>query len=87
MGHHVGDINREYYRPKAEEELWKTQRDPINLFGAWLAGQGIASADDLAAITAAIVAEAEAAVTYALAAPYPAPEAVTAHVFAEQADA
>ena len=87
MGHHVGDINREYYRPKAEEEHWKTNRDPINLFGAWLAGQGIASDAELAALRAAVMAEAEAAVAYALAAPYPDPSAVLSHVFAEQADA
>ena len=24
-GHHVGDINREYYRSKQEEQHWKTQ--------------------------------------------------------------
>ena len=87
MGHHVGDINRTYYRPKAEEEHWQTNRDPINLFGAWLSGQGVASDADLAAIRAAIMAEAETAVAYALAAPFPGPEAVLAHVFAEQADA
>src|SRR5713226_2928616 len=28
-GHHVGDINREYYRSKQEEHTWKTERDPI----------------------------------------------------------
>ena len=87
MGHHVGDINRAYYRPKAEEEYWQANRDPINLFGAWLAGQGIASEGELATIRAAVAAEAEEAVAYALAAPFPAPEAVLAHVFAEQADA
>ena len=27
-GHHVGDIARAYYRPKAEEQEWVTQRDP-----------------------------------------------------------
>src|SRR4029079_19120958 len=32
MGHHVGDISREYYRPKQEEQTWKTERDPIKLF-------------------------------------------------------
>ena len=30
-GHHVGDINREYYRSKQEEQHWKTERDPIKL--------------------------------------------------------
>jgi enoyl-CoA hydratase/carnithine racemase len=32
-GHHVGDINRDYYRTKEEETFWKTERDPILLFG------------------------------------------------------
>src|SRR6202040_1112345 len=30
-GHHVGDIDRAYYRTKQEEELWVTERDPIDL--------------------------------------------------------
>ena len=87
MGHHVGDINREYYRPKAEEEHWRANRDPITLFGAWLAGQGIASDADLTAICAKITTEAEAAVTYALSAPYPDLATVTQHVYAEQVHA
>ena len=28
-GHHVGDINRAYYRSKKEELTWKIDRDPI----------------------------------------------------------
>src|SRR5678809_537679 len=28
-GHHVGDIAREYYRSKQEEQTWKTERDPV----------------------------------------------------------
>jgi acetoin:2,6-dichlorophenolindophenol oxidoreductase subunit alpha len=35
-GHHVGDINREYYRSKQEEQHWKTERDPIKLHANWL---------------------------------------------------
>ena len=27
-GHHVGDITREYYRPKKEEQSWLSDRDP-----------------------------------------------------------
>src|SRR6476661_3960628 len=41
-GHHVGDIQRAYYRSKEEEEHWKTQRDPVTLLGQWLTEQGIA---------------------------------------------
>ena len=29
-GHHVGDVSREYYRSKQEEQQWKTERDPID---------------------------------------------------------
>ena len=35
-GHHVGDIDRAYYRSKKEEEEWKTQRDPVKLLADWL---------------------------------------------------
>src|SRR5271154_6315927 len=43
-GHHVGDINREYYRSKQEEQTWKTERDPIANFGKWLVEHSIADA-------------------------------------------
>ncbi|MBV9232113.1 MAG: thiamine pyrophosphate-dependent dehydrogenase E1 component subunit alpha, partial [Chloroflexi bacterium] len=41
-GHHVGDIQRSYYRSKAEEEYWKTERDPLNLLARWLIEQHLA---------------------------------------------
>ncbi|NND21595.1 MAG: thiamine pyrophosphate-dependent dehydrogenase E1 component subunit alpha [Silicimonas sp.] len=81
-GHHVGDINREYYRSKDEEAEWKSGRDPITNFGEWLTAEGVVSADDLAAIDAEIRADAKAAVDYALAAPYPDASEVDMHVFA-----
>src|SRR5499427_5716212 len=31
-GHHVGDVKRDYYRSKQEEQTWKTDRDPVTLF-------------------------------------------------------
>src|ERR1700689_1324775 len=31
-GHHVGDINREYYRSKKEEQRWLAESDPIKNF-------------------------------------------------------
>ncbi len=82
-GHHVGDINREYYRSKDEEALWKNERDPILNFGRWLSAEGLASADELAAIEKAVKADAEAAVAYALAAPFPDPSQVGRHVFTD----
>ena len=70
-GHHVGDINREYYRAKQEEQHWKTERDPIKLLAEWLLAQGYADAAALDQITAEARAEMEAAVKFAIAAPYP----------------
>ena len=81
-GHHVGDINREYYRSKEEEAFWKSERDPIKNFGLWLLDEKIASEDELRAIDEAVRADAEAAVAYALAAPYPDAAEVQMHVYA-----
>src|SRR6188472_458365 len=41
-GHHVGDIAREYYRSKQEEQVWKTDRDPVTLMAKNLSALGIA---------------------------------------------
>ena len=81
-GHHVGDINRDYYRTKDEERLWKSERDPIVNFGKWLVDQGVASADELDALQAEVRADAEAAVAYALDAKYPDAREVDMHVHA-----
>ena len=80
-GHHVGDINREYYRSKEEETDWKTNRDPITNFGAWIAKEGIASEAELTTLRETIKGEAAAAVEYALAAVYPNKNEVDMHVF------
>ena len=82
-GHHVGDINREYYRSKAEEKDWKENRDPIVRFRSWLVAEGIASEDDIEAVTAEIVKDAADAVAYAEAARYPDVSEVDMHVYAD----
>ena len=81
-GHHVGDIQRTYYRSKEEEELWKTQRDPITLLGQWLIEQDMADADDLDRVKAEAQAEIETGVQFALNAPFPDASEVTEHVYA-----
>jgi acetoin:2,6-dichlorophenolindophenol oxidoreductase subunit alpha len=81
-GHHVGDINREYYRSKQEEQQWKTERDPIQLHAKWLTERGYADVDTLARITAEARQEMEAAVKFALDAPYPSPDQVDEDVYA-----
>jgi len=81
-GHHVGDINREYYRSKQEEQRWKTERDPIQLHAAWLLAQGYADSAVLDQIANEARAEMEAAVRFAIAASYPGPNEVDQDVYA-----
>ena len=82
-GHHVGDINREYYRSKDEERDWRENRDPIIRMRAWMVEQGIATEDEIDAMNDAVKTDAEAAVAYALEAPYPPAEEVDMHVFTD----
>ena len=80
-GHHVGDIQRAYYRPREEEEHWRNDRDPIKLMTAWLEAEGVATSDELEAIRAEVDAEVLAGVDFALEAPYPDPSEVTEDVY------
>jgi TPP-dependent pyruvate/acetoin dehydrogenase alpha subunit len=80
-GHHVGDINRAYYRSKEEETMWKNERDPITNFGKWLQDEGIVDADELSLIDDRVATNASEAVAYALAAAYPSVTEVDSHVF------
>jgi len=81
-GHHVGDINREYYRSKQEEQEWKTKRDPIKLLGEWLAKENLADSSVLAQIEVEVRKEMQAAVDFAIAAPYPSVDQVEQDVYA-----
>lgn len=82
-GHHVGDINRTYYRSKKEELEWKNHRDPIQILGSFLESEGIASDAELMEIHSTISREAKDAVDYALNAAYPDISEVDMHVFQE----
>jgi acetoin:2,6-dichlorophenolindophenol oxidoreductase subunit alpha len=81
-GHHVGDINREYYRSKEEEQEWKTKRDPIKNFAQWLVEQRFSDEGKLKEIEEEVRAEMKAAVEFAIAAPYPTPDQVDQDVYA-----
>ncbi len=81
-GHHVGDINREYYRSKQEEKLWKTEHDPISLHGKWLIAEGLTEAAELEKISNQARSEMEAAVKFALDAPYPSVDQVDEDIYA-----
>jgi len=81
-GHHVGDINREYYRSKQEEQEWKGQRDPIKLLAEWLVKQNLADSSALAQIESEVRKEMQAAVDFAIAAPYPGVDQTEQDVYA-----
>ena len=81
-GHHVGDINREYYRSKEEEMLWRKNRDPITNFTQLLVEKKISTTEELNSIEREIETEAEEAVNYALDAAWPDSSEVDMHVFA-----
>jgi acetoin:2,6-dichlorophenolindophenol oxidoreductase subunit alpha len=81
-GHHVGDISREYYRSRQEEQHWKSDRDPIQQHGQWLLERGYAEPPDLEGIWAHVRAEMETAVNFAMAAPYPGTDQVDEDVYA-----
>lgn len=81
-GHHVGDINREYYRSKEEEAYWQAERDPIKNFAAWMLAEKMVDQKLLEQIENEVNAEADQSVKFAQDAPYPHESEVTNHVFA-----
>jgi TPP-dependent pyruvate/acetoin dehydrogenase alpha subunit len=81
LGHHVGDISREYYRPKEEELKWRNEHDPLKLLSNWLIEMDLADAGIFEQIETSVQAEVQTAVEYALNAPFPAPEEVSKHVY------
>lgn len=81
-GHHVGDINRAYYRSKEEEEEWMTKRDPLKRLAEWLIAQRLTEQPVLEQIQAQVKSEIEAAVQFAMKTPYPDVSEVDQHVYA-----
>lgn len=81
-GHHVGDIDRAYYRSKQEEQEWVTDRDPLKILTDWLTEEGLTDQSVLDSIHAEVKAQIEAGVKFALDAPFPAVSEVTEDVYA-----
>jgi pyruvate dehydrogenase E1 component alpha subunit len=81
-GHHVGDIDRSYYRAKNEEEEWKSNRDPVKILAEWLQKSEMADSNLLESVENEIAMEIKESANFALNAPYPAPNEVTQHVYA-----
>ncbi|MBT6152846.1 MAG: hypothetical protein HOH75_12745 [Chloroflexi bacterium] len=80
-GHHVGDINRAYYRPKKEEEDWKNNRDPLTLMENWLLELGVVDKKIFAEINKEVIKEIEAGAEFAIDSPYPDLDEVDQHVY------
>jgi acetoin:2,6-dichlorophenolindophenol oxidoreductase subunit alpha len=78
----VGDVDRTYYRSKDEEQLWRDERDPLALHGAWLEAHNLATADDLRRLEDEARAGIERGLAFALAAAFPDPSQVIEDVFA-----
>ncbi len=81
-GHHVGDINREYYRSKQEEQIWKTERDPISKHRSWLIEQNLADVETLNRLDSELESEMKRSVQFAISAPYPSPDRVQEDIYA-----
>ncbi|MDH5422392.1 MAG: thiamine pyrophosphate-dependent dehydrogenase E1 component subunit alpha [Acidimicrobiia bacterium] len=78
-GHFEGDADA-YRSEDFKQEM--NERDPLVVFGKRLEEEGILSAEEQEAIKESEYATVEAAIDFALASPYPAPEASLDHVFA-----
>lgn len=81
-GHHVGDIDRVYYRSKEEELDWMTNRDPLKILARWLIDQKLADQEIFEQIEAEVKDEIEAGAEFAIQAPYPDASEVDQHVYA-----
>lgn len=82
-GHHVGDIDRKYYRSKEEEQDWITNRDPLKILSSWLVDQRLADQNVFDQIEAEVKVEIENGANFAINAPYPDVKEVDQHVYAE----
>jgi acetoin:2,6-dichlorophenolindophenol oxidoreductase subunit alpha len=81
-GHHVGDVNREYYRAKLEEQRWMAERDPIKLLADWVIGQKLADKAQLDEIQKQVKSEIDTAVNFATKAAYPGMDQLEEDIYA-----
>jgi pyruvate dehydrogenase E1 component alpha subunit len=81
-GHHVGDINRTYYRSKEEEQGWRDNHDPLKLLADKLLSSKLTDQEMLERIYAEVKSEVETGVQFAIDASYPDPSQVTEDVYA-----
>jgi TPP-dependent pyruvate/acetoin dehydrogenase alpha subunit len=80
-GHHVGDINRTYYRSKEEEQDWRENHDPLKLLAEKLIAQKLTDQALLDKILADVATEVESGMQFAINAPFPNPSEVNEDVY------
>ena len=81
-GHHVGDVDRRYYRSRDEEDEWARDRDPLRKLADWLIAEELADEETFELIHKDVGGEIEAAAQFAIDAPFPDPSEVDKHVYA-----
>jgi TPP-dependent pyruvate/acetoin dehydrogenase alpha subunit len=81
-GHHVGDIDRAYYRSREEERQWAEERDPLKVLGEALVAEGVFDVVAFERVEEEVRTQIAEGVKFALEAPYPQPEEVTMDVYA-----
>jgi TPP-dependent pyruvate/acetoin dehydrogenase alpha subunit len=81
-GHHVGDIDRAYYRSKEEEREWMTAHDPLELLAERLVSQRLADSSVFDRVRADVQTEVDAGVQFAIQASYPDASEVDQDVYA-----
>src|SRR5919198_2524648 len=81
-GHHVGDVSRDYYRAKQEEQRWMAERDPIKILTAYMIGEHMVDQTELDRIHDELTAEMDRAMQWAIDAPSPAAEEAGEDVYA-----
>jgi pyruvate dehydrogenase E1 component alpha subunit len=81
-GHGMSDRNRAY-RSREEERQWRETRDPIMRFADLLVENGLVTANDLVLIEAEVREQTLAAIEFGNNSPFPPPEEVTQHVYAD----
>lgn len=81
-GHHVGDIDRSFYRSREEERHWREERDPLQLLRQWLETEGLAEATFFDGLQVEVAAEIASAVDFAIQSPFPSPYEVDTNVYA-----
>jgi TPP-dependent pyruvate/acetoin dehydrogenase alpha subunit len=80
MGHYVGDPLT--YRTKEESDEWMQNNDPLDNFENHVVEAGLLESDDLRNVDGDVVAELDASVVAAQAAPFPDPSEVLTDVYA-----